>query len=593
MIRRWLNEGTASLRIAQRFAFVLRPHGWSFALIALLMLAGIALELAKPWPIQWILDEGLIGTPRSGWTREGIVLWGALLALGLVLLDALFDYGAAIWTAKVSQSVARSLRLAVFDHLAHLAPAFYARMKSGDLIVRLMGDVSLVRTMLVEASAGILTRTLLIVMTATMMMLLDWQLTLIVLGIVPIALLATLLIARSLQIATRKQRVKEGELADSMHEAIHATQLIQSLGRSGDIVHRFARDNRRTARAELKSTRLSARLAVSIELVFGVSTAAALLFGSQRVLAGSLSAGELMVFLSYVRSLLKPMRATSKHTGRFAKGIASAERLLEVLDEPIAVTSRPGAPAAPSAPRQLRFEGVRYAYGPRIEALRGFDAEYRAGELVGLFGASGSGKSTVAALAVRLFDPDAGRVLLDGVPLCDWDLESLRERFGVALQDSVLFGATLRDNLLLGKLDASDEQLLTALEEAGARAFVERLPHGLDTELGSQGTGLSGGERRRLCLARTLLRRAPILIVDEPFAGLDKPAVDRLCHTLAERARDAIVIVVAHDLDHLERFDRIDFLSQGVLHDSGTHGELVARNALYRQVTRSVKAEGA
>jgi ATP-binding cassette, subfamily B, bacterial len=251
------------------------------------------------------------------------------------------------------------------------------------------------------------------------------------------------------------------------------------------------------------------------------------------------------------------------------------------------VSSPADAPPAPLAPRELCFRDVAFGYREGVEALSGFRASFQRGRLTGLFGRSGSGKSTVAALAVRLFDPDSGTVELDGRSLSEFELDSLRARVGLALQDSVLFGTTIRENLLLGQSQATDDELWAALRAAAAEDFVRGLADGLDCELGSGGVGLSGGERRRISLARTLLRRSPIVIVDEPFAGLDRMAVERVRGTLVELARDSIVIVIAHDLDHLEVFDRILFLSDGRIEDAGTHSELVERNALYRRMTRA------
>ena len=377
-------------------------------------------------------------------------------------------------------------------------------------------------------------------------------------------------------------------LADYIHEAIAATPVIQSLGRGRHIVSIFARENRRTARAELKASRLSAKLAVSIESLFGVCTAAALGYGSLRVIDHHLSTGELIMFLSYVRSLLKPVRATGKHSERLAKGTASGERLLSILDEPIAIQSGAEMMKPAAEPQELAFEGVSFRYGEGIEALSNFDVTFKRGELIGLFGRSGSGKSTVAALAVRLYDPDQGCVRLDGIPLGQYELGALRNSFGLSMQEPVLFGESIRENLLLGRPEATDPELWVALSEAGAEMFMRALPGGLDTTLGSSGVGLSGGERRRLVLARTLLRRAPILIVDEPFGGLDKVAVDRVRNTLLALSKQSIVIVIAHDLDNLEVFDRIVFMRHGRVDDIGTHTELAQRNEAYRRSTRSL-----
>ena len=577
-----------SLATYLRFASLLREHRASMALVFALVVAAVALELVKPWPLQWIVDEALAGDPAGGLARGEVILRGALLAGALVLLDVALDYWAAIRTAEVGQSVVRSLRGELQAHLLRLSPRFHARHKTGDLLVRVMGDVPLVRTVLVDSSLAMASRVLLVLGTVAAMAWVDWRTTLVVLAVVPLVLVALRFFSRRLTIQSRKQREKEGELADTVHEALSATPTLQSLGSEEQVGRLFQRQNRRSARAELKSARLSARMGGSMELCFGFAAAAALWMGSTRVAEGALSTGDLLVFVAYVRSLLKPMRATSKHSERWSKGLACAERLADILDEPLAVQSGAERLAPARQPAELRFEGVRFAYEGKVDALRGFDASFRRGQLSGLFGRSGSGKSTVAALAARLFDPDEGVVQLDGVDLRRHELSALRASVSLALQESVLFGLSLRENLQLGKADASDEELLGALRAAGAAEFVARLPAGLDTELGSSGTGLSGGERRRLCLARALLRPAPVLVVDEPFAGLDAVAVEVVMATLRERGREGIVVVIAHDLDRLERFDQIIFLEEGVVRDSGRHHELQARCGAYRESIRAL-----
>lgn len=577
-----------TLLVARRFASELRPHRASLVLVVLAVLGAVALELLKPWPFQWIVDAGLTRAQPTALTAQQVILYGALAALCIVAIDCALDYFAAITTSRIGRSVSRSLRGRLFAHLTRLSPNFHARHKTGDLLVRVMGDVPLVRTMLVESAVGLFTRGLLVVGTVAAMLWVDVKLTLVVLAVVPVFLWLVAFISRQLADAARGQRKKEGQLADFLHESLAATPVVQSLGRAELVQERFTDSNKRAARAEMKAARLSTRLSVSVEALFGTCAAVALGYGALRVVDGDLSTGQLIVFLAYVRSLLKPVRATSKHSDRLAKGTACGERMIEILDEPVAIEDGPERALPAVEPAELSFEDVHFAYAGGVEALRGVSVTFRRGELTGLFGRSGSGKSTVAALCVRIFDPTSGTVRLDGRDLREHELRGLREAFALSMQESVLFGESIRENLLFGRPGASEDELLAALDAAGALAFVTTLPQGLDTELGSNGVGLSGGERRRLCLARTLLRGSPIVIVDEPFSGLDRAAVERVRATLIDLSRSRIVVVIAHDLDRLDVFDRIVFMEEGRISDVGTHGELVQRNAAYRGSTRSL-----
>jgi len=419
-----------------------------------------------------------------------------------------------------------------------------------------------------------------------------------------VLLLLVRLVSGKIRTAVRKAREKEGDLADYLHEAIAATETIQSLGGGEQVVRRFARNNRSSARADAKAGRLSARLSGLVESTLGLTAALVLVLAAYRVLGATelarasgvpnadpadygMTVGTFMVFFSYVRSLLKPLRTTSKNAARVSKGTACAERILAVLDATDMVQSAPGAAPAPEAPGELAFVDVSYSYKEGVPALDGFTADFRRGQLSALVGRSGAGKSTIAALSLRLFDPTRGEVLLDGRPLRELELESLRGRMGLAQQRTVFFGESLRENMLLGLPGASDEEVWAALQQAGAAEFVASLPEQLDTRLGSNGVGLSGGQQSRLSLARTLLRRAPVLIVDEPFAGLDLAAAKRVADTLQRLARERILVVIAHDLERLDAYDHIVFLDAGRKVAEGRHEELLRDVPLYREVVRT------
>lgn len=572
--------------VYRRFWPFLARQRAGFALV-LAAAVGVALcEVLQPWPTQWLFDRVLApdGPRPEDWMRGVLVAAG--VHLSIVLLNAALQYAADMATARIGHLVARGLRLRVFEHLSRLSPRFHARNKSGDLLVRLIGDVSMVRAMVVDAPIELVTRGLWVIGTVGVMVWLDPLLSLCVFALLPLIAWVVHRLANSIRGAVRKQRSKEGAMADFLHEAIAATDVIQSMGRSGEVVQRFAKDNRSSERAGMRAARLAARLGASVHSLLGVGVALTLGLGGWRVARGELTPGELLVFLAYVRGLLKPVRSASRNSEKIAKGAACGERLLEVLDEPIDIQSRPDAVPAPARPSRLAFEDVWFRYEDDRGVLRGLSAEIKSGELTGVFGRSGAGKSTLAALAVRLYDPDRGSVKLDGRDLRELELGSLRERFGVCLQRSVLFGDTLRENLLLGRPDADEAALWRALEQAGAAQFVRSLPAGLDTLLGSAGVGLSGGQARRVALARSLLRDSAVLIVDEPFTGLDEGAARLVQATLRARAKDALVVVIAHERDFLDAYDQVLLVEDGRVTASGRHVELLERSADYREALR-------
>jgi ATP-binding cassette subfamily B protein len=584
-----MTELAGSVRIARRFSGELRESRGRMIWIAVgsLLLAGA--DILRPWPVSWIIDGALTdtGAPFTGDLTTKQIIWiGGLAVLVIAVAKALLQYARDLGVAQVGHLTTRRLRHRIFAHLSKLSPAFHAKHKSGDLLMRLMGDVPMVTTMMVDSAVELGTRAVLAIGIVIVMFSLDPLLTLLVFTTVPVLLLTVRWLSSQIRVAVRKQRRKEGKLADYLQEALGANDVIQTLGSSDEVVREFARGNRRNERAGLKAKRIAARLAASVESLLGLALAMVLLLGSLRVLDESLTLGQLTVFLSYVRSLQKPIRSASKHAVRIAKGSACGERILALLDEQPGIENASDARLAPPKPARLAFEAVHYSYPDGAHALRGLDVEFRAGELSAVVGASGVGKSTAALLACRLIDPDRGRVTLDGQPLRELTIESLRERIGVCLQDTRLFGASIRENLLLAQADATDEQLIECLRRAGAD-FVAQLEDGLDTMLGSDGVGLSGGQRHRLSLARTLLRDPDVLVVDEPFAGLDGEGVRHLSRTLGELSRERLVIVIAHDLHALEQYDRIVFLKDGRAHGEGRHADLLEDVPEYRAVIRA------
>ncbi|MEO2145251.1 MAG: ABC transporter ATP-binding protein [bacterium] len=544
-------------RVGVRLGFVLRPHRLALSGVVLLQLCVVALSVLQPWPMKVAFDRVL--APLDLESRGGgellLLCAGALLVI--VVLRVLVEYNANLTVAKVGHRVTRALRLVLFERLLQLPPAYHGKQRSGDLLMRLMGDAPMVKTMLVDASTALFARSLHAIAVLAVMFTVDAQLTLILLGLVPGLAWVVRVLSRRLSVAIRKQRKKEGALADFMGEAVGAVTLVQSMGQEAEVTHRFARDNRRSARAELKAARAAARLSASVESLLTVGVALTLGLGGMRVLDGVLSPGELLVFMSYVRGLLKPARSAAKQQARVAKGVACADRLLDVLDQRSPVRERQGSRVVPAQPAVLALENVRYTYPDGRVALDSFDARFDRGVLTALVGASGSGKSTLVALALRLMDPTKGRVTLDGVPLHEYELDGLRSSVAASLQETVLFGTSVRENLTLAKPDATDEALWEAIDAAGALQVVEELPDGIDTALGSQGAGLSGGQRRRLCLARAFLRESPILLADEPFAGLDAAAARHVFASLKARSLESIVIVVTHDPVHLAEFGTV------------------------------------
>lgn len=578
--------GGALIAVAKRLRPELAPQTTRVSGAIALAIAAAVLELARPWPLQWIVDRALIPaaaaeSDASAWNTVFLAA-GALALLSCLRAAAL--YAAALLQADAVRDLTRALRGRLFAHLLRLPSSFHAKQRTGDLIVRLQGDVGLVASTMLEGGVDLVARVFLLAGTLAMLFWIDPLLAAATLATAPLALAIASALSRKIHAAVRRARRKEGEFADWSFEALTHVTLVQGLGRVDHILRTFLRSSRSSARADAKAARLAARLAASIELLASFALAIALALGGARVLSGHLSAGDLLAFVAYVRSAARPLRQSSRAGARLAKGAACGERILDVLDQPLPREDDGLAPAS-AQPKLVALRGVDARYTDDAEdglALKGFDVEFQRGSSTLIFGASGAGKSTLVALLTRSLEPVRGRVEWDGSNLRECSLGSLRSAIAVCPQETGLFGMSVRENLLLAKPDADEAQLWRALADADAEGFVRELPDGLDTELGSLGSGLSGGQRRRLTLARTLLREASVIVLDEPFNGLDSANVERLHGTLAARARDGIVIVIAHDVRAGERFDRVVFVERGHVRDVGSHAELMSRCDPYR-----------
>jgi ATP-binding cassette subfamily B protein len=336
----------------------------------------------------------------------------------------------------------------------------------------------------------------------------------------------------------------------------------------------------------VKASRLAAGLERGVDALVAVSTALVLWHGTMLVLRGALTPGELLVFLSYLKSAFKPVRDFAKYTGRLSRAAAASERVLDLLEQEPEVRDRQGAVPAPPLRGAVHFDGVSFAYVAGYPVVRGLDVEVTPGQRVALVGPSGSGKSTTVGLLLRFYDPDAGCVLVDGRDIREYTLESLRRQISVVLQDTILFAASVRENIGYGTPGVPPDRIEAAARLASAHEFIERLPQGYDTELGERGATLSAGQRQRLAIARAAVREAPILILDEPTIGLDEANETAVTAALERLAAGRTTLLITHDLHRAATADLILYLDQGRVAERGTHGELLKAGGRYAALYR-------
>lgn len=566
-------EPQALWRLFRRMGPHARPHRKKLVIAALAMLVVALTEIIRPWPLKVVFDGILIpqAQPDAVMSRllawfgagDGLLAASVLAILVLAVIGGAMAYVQATLIATVGQHVVADIRLDLYRHVQRLSHSFHDTASSADIISRLTGDVRMMRDLLIDAAIFFAARTVVMVGTVAIMLLMDWRLTLAALIVLPGLVWVTQSYSARIKEAARRQRRKEGKIAVVMTEGISAISVVKGFAREAYEEERFSRQNNSSAEAGVVSTRMAAQMDRLVQVMLAVGTCIVLWYGVVRVRSGAVSPGDLLVFTAYLSTLYKPIRKMSSMTTRVAKATASGERLLEILDLRPDIIDRADAANDFAIIGSLALEGVTFGYQGSGPVLKDANLRLNPGETVALVGSSGIGKSSVGKLLMRFYDPQAGRITIDGRDIRDISLGSLRDKIAVVLQESVLFAASVRDNIAYGRLDATEDEIVAAAVAAGADTFIRQLPDGYETVLGERGESLSGGQRQRIAIARAILRDAPILILDEPLSGLDAATARELVGTLKVIAKGRTTLLIAHDALSLTLADRSVELRNG------------------------------
>ncbi|MDO5500143.1 MAG: ABC transporter ATP-binding protein [Propionibacteriaceae bacterium] len=562
---------------------ILRPHFRGSGKLALLgvlaVLAEVAARLLEPWPVSWVLDgviPAVVGRPVEGGVTRLLIGAGVAVVL-IAALRAGAAYLSTVAFANVGAQVTTRLRAHVHQRLLGANLSFHQRMRSGDLVTRVVSDVGRVQEAGVTAGLPMLANLLTVAGMIVVVLVLDPILALVVLCVLPLILASGRFAGSKITSASREQRKREGELAGDAGEAFAAVQTVQTYELGGHLGRRFADANVKGLKDGVKAKRLSAGLERRTDLLVGLATGIVLAFGGWRVLRGAITPGELVVFITYLKTTFKPLRDLAKHAGRIARAAASGERIADTLAEATPVEDRSWARPLPprrwgGASGAVDLRGVTFGYGSGPPVLIDADLRIRAGERVAIVGPSGAGKSTLFNLLLRFHEPREGQIRLDGHAVENVTLASLREACAVVLQESMIFAGDLADNVRLGRLDATDEQVEWALREAALGSLVDRSDLGIHQQVSEKGSTLSGGQRQRLAIARALLREPRLLLLDEPTTGLDEHNRVEVVAALRRLAEGRTTILVTHDHDLLDMADRVVELRDGTFVDRGRPG---------------------
>jgi ATP-binding cassette subfamily B protein len=570
--------------------------------VGVLCLAGSsAMALLEPWPFKIVVDYLLLAKPvpprlaflsglLHGDPTTALLVLGAVLVL-IVMATGSFTYGQQFITFRIGYQLVYKLRGELFDHLQRLPLSFHARARTGELMNKITADTTTLRDMYTEYLLTVVSSVLTVLGMMAVMLFIDWRLALVILATFPLLSGTLFHVLRRVKASTQRQRSQEGNLASRLGEILGAVSLVQAFGRERYERARFDEESARLTEESIRAIRMERAGARLVNVITAAGSAVVLVFGGLRALHGHMTPGDLLVFLTYVQQMYKPVRTLARLSARLAKASASVERINEMLQTATEIQDAPDAIEARSLRGDITFQAVTFGYQPGNPVLEKVSFHVPAGSRVALVGASGAGKSTIANLLVRLHDVTEGRILIDGVDVRRYRRESLRRAIGVVFQNTLLFGTTVRENIAYGKPEATDREIEEAARRAHAHEFIAALPNGYDQVLGEGGATLSGGQRQRLCLARALIRQPSILLLDEPTSAVDAESAALIRDALARVHAGKTLLLVTHQIPTVQDADLILVLGRGRIVEQGTHAELMALGGTYCELLRVLPPE--
>ncbi len=564
----------------KRLVDYLGPYWKPLVATCILLVLQTGLSLLPPLFQREIVDQVIGGRDPSA-QRLGMMVVGMMGVYGLL---ALAEFGDQFLRHALGERFLFDLRVRIYDYLQRLSLSFFERTSTGELMSRVTNDVNALEQFVTHGVILTTVDLMRLVGASAVLMVLDWRLALVVLLPVPLIALGLRRFNRHVRPIYRRVRDRMGDINTRLQDDLAGIRVVQAFGQEDAELERFRSVSEGYYQERVSAIRAWAAFFPGISFVAAAGGVLVLGIGARMIIGGQLSLGTLVAFLSYMASFYDPIRRLADVDNTFQQAIAAADRIFELLDEKVDIRDTPDAITLNQIKGDVIFHDVHFHYGDGDEVLHDIDFHIAPGQVVALVGPSGAGKTSIANLLCRFYDPTHGHILVDDHNLRQVQLRSLRRHVAVVLQDTFLFNATVRENLLYGKPDASERELIAAAEAACAHEFIEQMPGGYDTEIGERGVKLSGGQRQRLALARAILADPRILILDEATSSVDAEAEYLIQQALEKVMQGRTSLVIAHRLSTIRNADKIIALHDGKISEVGNHDELLAHGGLYSQL---------
>jgi ATP-binding cassette subfamily B protein/subfamily B ATP-binding cassette protein MsbA len=576
-----------------RWAFPYALHRWRGLLVVLTtLLLKTGFDVLKPWPMKVIVDHVLEAKPLPGWLKGGVDFFGAVTAQQLLwvclIATAVFYVGG--WALGVATNLANinfgqrmvyDLAADLLGHIQRLSLRFHSSASVGDLIRRVTSDCSCIAVIVRDAGMAFVAAVINLGVMFAIMWRINPPLMVTSLAVLPLLILALKLYMKPMEQRAYRQQEAESKIYEVMEQTLSAVPVVQAFGAEAREEARFREATSKTLKATLSVTSVQMQFKILMGLATTLGTAGILWLGTNQALSGKVTVGDLLVFLSYLSSLYGPIESIMYSPATLQGASGSARRVLEVLERDHDVQESPTAHSLETARGQVVIADVTFGYKAERPVLQGVNVEALPGQTVAIVGPTGAGKSTMAGLLARFFDPWSGKVMLDGHDLKELKLADLRKQVGMVLQEPFLFPRSIAENIAYGRPGASLEEIEAASKAANAHEFIVQLPEGYQTVIGERGATLSGGQRQRLSIARALLKNAPVLILDEPTSALDAGTEALLLEALERLMAGRTTFIIAHRLSTIRNADKIVVLEKGRVAETGTHAELFEGRGLY------------